>query len=289
MTPEPGPVTGAGPKLTTPKTRRTRPLVTLLVLWNEDAGNLGQNIAGFLSRQLPFEDIAQLEPVSFFPLNGVTVVDDVTQFPDSRLYLCKERKLAIFQTSPPRYEWYGFLNTMLDMVEHYCRIKELYTIGAMVSLSSHAQTRDIMPVASNPEMRSVLSRYGLIFELNHETPPSQRPTFNSFLIWNAHRRNIHGATLWASMPFYMVGLQDPASVRTIVSFIDRRLKLGLNLSQLDKDVSRQNSRVREVRRSLPEVDDLLRRIESRTMINEEDSEKILKALDDYLKKHPAED
>lgn len=265
------------------KPRRVRPLVTLLVVWNEDAGNLGPNIAGFLGQQLPLEDIAQLDPVTFFQLNGVTVVDDVAQFPDSRLYLCKERKLAIFQTSPPRYEWYGFLNTMLDMVEYYCRIKEIYTIGAMVALSSHDRPRDIMPIASTPDMRDVLKRYGLDFEVNHETPPSQRPTFNSFLLWNARRRGFPAATIWVALPFYMVGAQDPASVRTVVSFVDRRLKLGLDLGPLDKDVSRLNARIREARQAMLEVDDILRRVESRTMIGEEDSEKLMKALDDFLK------
>jgi predicted ATP-grasp superfamily ATP-dependent carboligase len=256
------------------------------VVWNEDAGNLGPNIASLLREQLPFEDVAQLEPVSFFPLNGVTIVDDVAQFPDSRLYLCRERKLAIFQTNPPRHEWYDFLNSMLDMVEYYCRVKELFTIGAMVSLASHERPRDIMPIASTTEMREMLLKYGLVFEVNHDTPPNQRPTFNSFLLWNARRRNIPAATLWVPIPFYMVGTQDPASVRTILTFINRRLKLSFNLASLDKEVSRQNARINEARLVMPEVDDLLRQIESRTMIGEEESEKLMKALDDFLKKHP---
>jgi len=47
------------------------------------------------------------------------------------------------------------------VAEHHCRVKELYTIGAMVSFSAHTTPRELLAVVNSAEMKEVLSQYDL--------------------------------------------------------------------------------------------------------------------------------
>ncbi len=98
---------------------------SLIVAWAEDAGKLGSRVVNYLNGKLASQDVGEIEPVDFFPLDGVLIEDNVAQFPESKFYYCPENNLLIFKSNPPGSEWYQFLNLVLDMAEHYCHLKEL--------------------------------------------------------------------------------------------------------------------------------------------------------------------
>lgn len=110
---------------------------SLIVGWSEDAANLGTRVIDYLNNKLGAEEFGEIEPMDFFPLGGVSVEDDIVQFPESKFYCSYEKNLLIFKSNAPRAEWHKFLSSVLDVAEHYCHVKELYAIGGMVSLSAH--------------------------------------------------------------------------------------------------------------------------------------------------------
>lgn len=253
----------------------------LVVTWNEDGGRLGVRVADYLARHLEAEEFAQIDPPDYFPLTGVAIDDDVAQFPSSKFYQCR-RNLALFNSNPPRSDWYRFLDTVMDIARDYCHVRELYATGAMVTLNPHTVPRQIMAVSNGPEMTQTLKDFGLASGMDYETPPGQRPTLNSFLIWVARRRNIAAATLWVPVPFYLANVEDPQAARTVLRFLDQRAELGLDLSELDEEIRRQNERLEQARRRLPEVDGALRRLENNIALTEEESEKLMRGLEEYL-------
>ncbi len=85
------------------------PSSSLVVGWNEDAGMLGSKVIDYLYRNLGCIEFAEIEPADFFPLTGVSVKDDVAQFPESRFYYCPQNNLVILKSDPPKAEWYRFL------------------------------------------------------------------------------------------------------------------------------------------------------------------------------------
>lgn len=255
----------------------------LVVGWSVDASALGAKVTDYLNRKLGGQSFCEIEPVEFFPLGGVTIEDDLVQFPQSKFYAYPKNDLVVFRSTPPSYEWYKFLNLILDTAEHHCHVKELYTIGGMVSLSAHTAPRELLGTFNSPELKEALSQYNLFEELDYETPPSQRPTLNSFLLWATKRRNIPGVNLWVPIPFYLAASEDPTAEKRVLEFFNQRLDLGIDLSDLDEEIRRQNEKLAEVRSSFPDVDESVRRLESNLRLSEEESQRLIKDIEKFLR------
>lgn len=257
---------------------------SLIVGWNEDAGRLGSKVIDYLKQKLGGKEFGRIEPSDFFPLGGVEVEDNVAQFPDSKFYWCQENNVVVFQSAVPRFEWYKFLNSVLDVAEHYCHVKEIYTVGGMVSLSAHTVPRELLAVPNSAEMKKVLSQYGLATDMDYQTPPEQRPTLNSFLAWVAKGRNIAVVNLWVTVPCYLVSTEDPQACRKMLEFFRETLSLDIDFREIDEQIVRQNEKLAEVRRLFPEVNRCIRMLESNIGLTQEENEQLAKEIEEFLKK-----
>ena len=262
-----------------PKLQRS----SLIVSWNVDAGKLGAKVADYLNRKLGGQSFCEIEPVDFFPFGGVIIEDDLVQFPESEFYACPKKDLVIFKSTPPSYEWYRFLNLILNTAEYYCHVQEIHTIGGMVSLSAHTTPRQLLGTFNSPEIKESLSPYNLVGEWDYETPPGQRPTLNSFLLWAAKRRNIAGVSLWVSIPFYLASVDDPKAQRSVLEFFNQRFDLGLDFHDLDEEIKWQNQIIAEMRNNFPDIDESIKKLEGNIMLSEEENIKLVKQVEDSLK------
>jgi len=256
---------------------------SLIVGWGIDVSKLGAKVTDYLNRKLGCQSFCEIEPVEFFLLGGVTIEDDLVQFPESKFYACPENDLVVFKGTPPSQEWYKFLNLILDVAEHYCHVKELYTIGGMVSPAAHIAPRELLGVFNSPELKKTLSHYNLAGGLDYETPPNQRPTLNSFLLWAARGRNIPGANLWVPVPFYLVTVDDPEAQRRVVEFLNQRFDLGIDFGDLDEESRRQNQMMAELRNSFADIDESIRRLESNLRLSEEESQRLVKEIEKFFR------
>ena len=135
---------------------------SLVVGWQEDAGKLGSKVIEYLSRHIKAKVFCELEPINFFPLAGVAIESDIAQFPISNFYAGDKRKdLVIFESSQPTYEGYRFLSSVLDVGEHYCRMKELYTVSGTISSFAHTSPRRLLAVFNQPRFQKSLKKYDL--------------------------------------------------------------------------------------------------------------------------------
>jgi len=120
---------------------------SLIVGWQEDAGKLGPKVIEYLNRHIKAKIFCEIEPVDFFPLGGVAIENNIAQFPVSKFYAGDERKdLVIFESTQSPYERYRFLNSILDVGEHYCKIKELYTVSGTISPVAYTNPRRLLAV-----------------------------------------------------------------------------------------------------------------------------------------------
>jgi len=255
---------------------------SLIVGWAKDAGKLGPKVVDYLNKKLAGQVFAEIEPVDFFPLGGVSIEDDVVQFPESKFYCCQPDNLVIFESGLPIAEWYKFLNLVLDVAEHHCHVKELYTVGGMVSFSAHTAPRELLAIANSPEMKKVLSQYNLARDMDYQTPPGQRPTLSSFLLWIAKKRNIAGASLWVPIPFYLTAIEDPQAGKKTLEFFDKRFNLRIDFTDIDEDIERQNEKIAQARIRFSEIDNYIRRLESNLSLTEQESERLVKEIEESL-------
>ena len=256
---------------------------SLVVGWREDAANLGRRVIDYLNRKLKAQEFAEIEPEDFFPLGGVAIKGNLAQFPESKFYLCQDYELVLFQSDTPGIEWYRFLNSVLDVAQHHCQVKELYIIGAMVSFSAHTTPRQLLTVVNSPRFKEILSQYDLTTDMDYQTPPGERPTLSSFLLWIAKGRNIPGVTLWVPIPFYLVAIEDAQARKKVLSFLNQRLHLKIDFNDLDQEIREQNGRLALARSRFPQVDNYISRLESNLMLSEEENEELTRTIEDFLK------
>jgi len=235
---------------------------TLVVGWSEDAARLGTNVIGYLNDKLGAREFGEIEPEDFFPLGGVSVEDDIAQFPESKFYYCPGKDLVIFKSSPPRSDW---------------------TVGAMLYLGAHTFPRELIALAGSPEMKTILNEYDLARDINYESPPGQRPTLNSYLLWVAQRRKLAAASLWVPVPFYLVGSEDPQAWLKIIEFLDMRLNLGMDLKDLNEESSRQDERMTRLRSLSHEVDNHIRKLENGLGLTQEESDALVREVEGFLR------
>lgn len=256
---------------------------SLVLGWNEDVGSLGRRVTDYLRRKLRAEQCAEIEPEDFFTLNGVAVEGNLAQFPESKFYACQERELVVCQSNSPSAEWYRFLNSVLQLAQRHCGIKELYVLGVMVSFSAHTSPRQLVSVVNSPEMKEVLTRYDLATDMDYQTQPGERPTLNSFLLWIARKRNVPGASLWVPIPFYLSSVEDFQAQKRVLTFLNQRLNLDVDLGEVDQRISEQNEWLARARSLSPQIDSCISKLENNLMLSEEESGELMRRIADFLK------
>lgn len=255
---------------------------SLVVGWSSDAAKLGNKVIDYLNKTLSGQKLYGIEPVEFYPLGGVTVEDNVALFPESTFYICPGKGLVIFKSTPPAYDWYKFLKLVLDIAEKF-RVKEIHTLGGMVSLGAHSNPTELMATFSSPEFKQELSSYQMVSDWDYETPPGQRPTLNSFLLWEARNRSIPAVAIWVPVPFYLVTLSDPRAEKKVLEFFDRRFSLRLDFSDLDDAIKKQNIQLAGIRNEHPDIDGIIKKLESNQSLSAEENQKLIKDIEGLIK------
>jgi proteasome assembly chaperone (PAC2) family protein len=257
---------------------------TMVVGWDDDAGQLGTKITEYLTNTLGGHKFCEIDPVKFSPLNGVAIENDVVQFPESLFFACPEQDLLVLQSTIPRYDWFKFLNLIIDVARDHCNVREIYAVGGMIAITPHTAPRDMWATFGSTQIKKSLSSYELSREMDYETPPGGRPTLNAFLLWIAKTRQLAGANLWVPVPFYLVDFDDLRGHKRILEFLDDRLDLELDFSEIDNNIKKQDRKLNRLRRDVPEIEQYLTKLENGQPLSEEEHENMIKVVGEYLKR-----
>jgi proteasome assembly chaperone (PAC2) family protein len=253
---------------------------SLIVGWQtQDIGKLGPKVIDFLNEKLGAKEIAEIKPLGFFPFGGVRFKDDLVQVPESKFWACEKDNLLIFRSDEPVFEHYQFLNSVLDFAEYHCHAKELYTLSGVVSFIAHTSLRRILTVFNQPELKKSLQGYGLE-NMTWEGPPA----ISSYLLWLAKRRGIPGVSLWPEIPFYLATREDPHATKLTLSFLNRRLNLGMNLGEFDLEIRNLNEKIAELRKEDAEINKYINMLESGLRLDEEEQLKLAEKVYELLGK-----
>jgi len=254
---------------------------TLLVAWSEDAGGLAPKVIEYINRKLGAKSFCEVEPTGFFSLEGVAVENDTAQFPQGKFYACDRKDLVVFRSNEPRFERHKFLDGVCDLARHYCKIRQLYTLGGTVSLLAHTDSRKLLAVFNQEQIKQELSPLG-VENMNWQGPPA----ISSFLLWVAQRKGIPGVSLWTEIPFYLAASEDFQAIRATLSFLDKRFDLTLDFAELDEQVSRQNAKIDQLRQDEPQIDGYIRTLESRLSLSADEQVELSKKVAEALQGTP---
>ncbi|MBI2869380.1 MAG: PAC2 family protein [Chloroflexi bacterium] len=255
----------------------------LVIGWSVDAARLGDRVTGYLNRKLGGQLCCQIDPGDFFPLGGVAIEDDIIRFPECSFYACPQHNLLVLRSAPPQYDWYRFFQDVLQIAQERYRVREVLTLGGMVSVAAHNTPRELVATFNAAELKTAFGAYRLATGLDYETPPGQRPTLNSFLLWAAMRRGIPGVSLWAPVPFYLIPVDDPTGQKVLLELLSERFGLGLDLAELDTEIARLNELIAGARARSPEMDEAIGRLESNLTLSDEENQKLVTEMEKLLR------
>jgi proteasome assembly chaperone (PAC2) family protein len=252
----------------------------LLISWQtRDIGKLASKVIDFLIEKIGGREIAEIKPLGFFSFGGVRFKEDLVQVPKSKFWVCEKNNLLIFESDEPEFEHYKFLNTILELAEYHGQVKELYTLSSTISFTAHTHPRRILTVFNQSEIKERLRDYGLD-GMTWEGPPA----ISSYLLWVAQRRGIPGVSLWPEIPFYLAAREDPQGIKIVLSFLNRRFNLDLDLERLNLEIEDQNEKIVQLRRENAEIDQYINRLESGLKLDEEEQFKLVKEVYEILEK-----
>ena len=252
---------------------------SLIVGWQEDTGKLSPKVIEYLNKKIKTESFCEIEPAGFFSLGAVAIDNNIAQFPENKFYYSERNDLVIFKGSEPRFERYRFLNVISDLAQHYCKIRELYTISGTISAIAHTGSRRILAVFNQQEFQKELQGYGLV-DMNWKG----RPAISSYLLWVAKKRDIPGVSLWTEIPFYLAAGEDFQAIKTILSFLDKKFNLDLDFGELDEQIGSQNAKMAQLREDDPDINKYIGMLESGLSLSGEEQMELTKNVTEFLEK-----
>lgn len=254
----------------------------LIVGWIDDASGIGERALDYIHINTGGIPCAEILPEGFFAMAGVSVENDIACFPESTFYGDSKNNLLILKSNIPHTDWYQFLHGILDVADSY-GVKEIYTMGTMVSAASHTMPRVLMAVLNNGDLAKDLEPYNIMTGSDFETPPGQKPTFSSYLGWVARQREIDVINLWVTSPFYLVQAEDPRACKRLIYFFNDRFGLGIDFTGINEEIAMQNSKIAGLYEISPEIQEMVRKLETGEGLDAEQTEKLVQVIGNHLK------
>jgi predicted ATP-grasp superfamily ATP-dependent carboligase len=89
--------------------------------------------------------------------------------------------------------------------------------------------------------------------------------------------------VWVPIPFYLAATEDAQAQKKVLSFLNERLGLKIDFSDLDQEIRKQNEQLARARSRFPQIDDYVNRLESNLMLSAEENEELVKKIEDFLR------
>jgi predicted ATP-grasp superfamily ATP-dependent carboligase len=217
--------------------------------WTKDIGAVSPLAADYLIKAWGGSGFCQIEPADFYPVGGVTVIDDVARFPQSRFFSSEQKPVVILRADEPQSNRYEFLNAVLDLAEHYgkadlrepSRAETLFTINGIAALTAHTSPRRVFGVFNDTATQRKLQPL-VPADANWKGPPH----VSTYLLWLAGRRHLPGVSLWTQVPFYLSDYEDFQSVKAAFSLLSLMLGWDFDLGEIDRLAAEQNEKLAQL-------------------------------------------
>ena len=255
---------------------------SLILFWSQTAGGLSNRVIDCLDQQLKLELCGEIKQGKFFSLGGVQIKRDVIQFPQSKFYRCRASNIIIFESDVPSHNHYEFINTIIEFAQDCCRLKELVTIGEIISAIGPQEKRKMAAVVNQSKLKKALASYEIATDINFRTATGGIPTLNSFALWVAQKRDIAGYNFWIDIPFYLAATYDAAAAKKILGFLDDKFKLGLDLTGIDQDAAKLETRLAELMKQNKEAGRLMGLLTRGISVTRNEGEMLSQEVTDFL-------
>ena len=239
-----------------PQTLRRPILIMAFTGWN-DAAESATTAARYLAASFSGEKFAEIDPEEFYHFGlsrpyvrfkagsetereGVWPATEfsIAQSPDL------QRDLIVGVAPEPHLRWRTYCETVLQLART-CEVTLVLTLGALLAEVAHTKPIRLVGGASDPELAA---RLGLR-PTRYEGPTGIVGVLNTI----CRDRGLATASLWANVPHYISGIENPkaslALVKRVLSLLDAETDLsdldeaGRQFDQNLKEIIAQNAKI----------------------------------------------
>jgi PAC2 family protein len=240
--------------------------------WN-DAAESATTAARYLAQLWPTRPLASIDPEEFYHFglsrpyvrykpgseNEREIIWPATEFSISRPSAL-DCDLIVGVAIEPHLKWRTYCGAVLELVRH-CRVSLVLTLGALLAEVAHSRPVRLSGSAHDPELASRLG----VRPSRYEGPTGIVGVLNTV----CRDERIRTASLWANVPHYVSGIENPKAALALVRRVLALLNAEADLSDLSEAASQfeqnlngvvaQNAKIAEyvakLERKKPEEDE----------------------------------
>ena len=246
-----------------PPTLRSPILVAAFAGWN-DAASAATTALDTVADALEAERIAELDPEDFYDFQvtrpTIRLTDGQTRevdWPLNSFFAARaptaDRDLVLLAGIEPNMRWRTFAGAVLEAAERL-DIEMVITLGALLADVPHTRPVPITGLATDPD---------LVERLNLQRSSYEGPTGIVGIVHDAcRRRGLTSASLWAAVPHYVAAVPNPKAALALLRRLEQFTGIAIEASELEDAMDRFETQVDRAVASNPEIEELVRRLES---------------------------
>ena len=228
----------------------------LIVGW-PGIGNIGIIAIDTLREMLEAEEFGEIEPWDFFYPHRVSIKADVLEdleFPSNKFYFKRagRKDLIIFIGEEQPSETgtgyaagekaYRLANLVLDVGEKF-GCQRVYTSGAAVASIHHTMKPRVWAVPNREELIDEIKGYENTILMSDGSISG----LNGLLLGVAKERGLEGICVMGEIPVYIAHfpVSYPKASKSVLEVLTRVLRVNIDLRQLDDYVRRIESKLRK--------------------------------------------
>ena len=210
------------------------------------------------------ERVAELDPEDFYDFQvtrpTIRLADGQTRevdWPLNTVFAARapnaERDLVLVSGIEPNMRWRTFAGAVLEVAERL-DVEMVVTLGALLADVPHTRPVPITGLASDPD---------LVERLNLQRSNYEGPTGIVGIVHDAcRRRGLTSASLWAAVPHYVAAVPNPKAALALLRRLEGFTGIAIEASELEEAMGRFETQVDRAVASNPEIEELVRRLES---------------------------
>ncbi len=266
-----------------------------------DAGRAATGALRYLVRDLGATRVARIDAEEFFMLTQerpeVRLRPDGGRdihWPRSEFFAWRPPDggdgLLLFSGPEPHQRWRTYTEAFLG-VSGRCGVRRIVSLGALLAGAPHTRPVRVTGRCSDAATRSVLEAWRIYRRPTYEGPTG----ISSVLLDAAERSGIDYVGFMGQAPHYLQDSENPAAIEALVTYTARLLHLKPNMSHFseaiqefrtlcDRAVAKDRSTREHVRQLEQEYDASADEEPPPLPGGELDSDKLMKDLEDFLRK-----
>ena len=249
-----------------PETVRRPVLILAFSGWN-DAAEAATTAVRYLAAGLRAGKFAEIDPEEFYHFGlqrphvrfkaGSTTEREVV-WPSTEFSIAQSpelpRDLIVGVGPEPHLRWKTYCDAVLRLAGA-CDVALVLTLGALLAEVAHTRPVRLVGGASDPELAAVLG----IRPTKYEGPTGIVGVLNTV----CRERGVPVASLWANVPHYISGIENPKATLALVRRVLTLLGATLDLGDLDEAGRQFDQNLAEIVAQNAKIRGYLARLEAR--------------------------